>query len=340
MKKKKQIPSSPVPLVSVLVSTYRAEEFLVGCLEDLTQQSLYQKGMVEVIVIDAFSPEDEVSVVYSFQEQFPDILYLRLPERETLYSAWNHGIRLARGKFLTNANTDDRHHPKALEKLADALKRHPKIDLVYADVYENSVPGQPFKETSGEVRYRYRKYSAPRALLHYQFGCQPMWRRELHESIGAFPAAMKAAGDYAFNLKFALAAHRAKHIDEVLGSFLVRDDSLSTDDDTSGREQRELRQRYFNPETVLSLFAADGRNASSPKQEARLFRELGNEALSFPLPWHPGQMFTDPELALLCFTEALKRDPNDLKTVRSLASLLQTLGRPEDAQALVESLNA
>ncbi len=28
--------------------------------------------------------------------------------RETLYQAWNRGIKQARGRYLTNANTDDR----------------------------------------------------------------------------------------------------------------------------------------------------------------------------------------------------------------------------------------
>src|SRR5687768_12897488 len=105
------------PLVTALVSTYRSEAFMQGCLQDLVEQTLYAQGALEIVVIDSGSPENERAIVEQFQRRHPRIVYLRT-ERETLYAAWNRGIGAAGGKYLTNANTDDRHRRDALEILA------------------------------------------------------------------------------------------------------------------------------------------------------------------------------------------------------------------------------
>ncbi|MBK6913999.1 MAG: glycosyltransferase family 2 protein [Ignavibacteriales bacterium] len=39
-----------------------------------------------------------------------------------MYKAWNRAIRIAKGKYITNANTDDLLRRDALEILAENLK--------------------------------------------------------------------------------------------------------------------------------------------------------------------------------------------------------------------------
>ena len=97
--------------VSAIVSTFNAAPYLLGCLENLLNQSLYRKGELEIIVIDSGSLQNEKGVVKEFQKKGYRIKYFRTDKRESLYAAWNHGIGLSEGKYLTNANTDDRHAP-------------------------------------------------------------------------------------------------------------------------------------------------------------------------------------------------------------------------------------
>src|SRR5208337_1903982 len=105
--------SSPAPdsqiLVSAIVSTYNAERFLRGCLEDLEAQTIAAR--LEIIVVDSGSHQNEQAIVEEFQRRYNNIVYIRTEERESLYAAWNRGVKAARGKYLTNANTDDRHRP-------------------------------------------------------------------------------------------------------------------------------------------------------------------------------------------------------------------------------------
>jgi glycosyltransferase involved in cell wall biosynthesis len=101
-------------LISAIVSTYNSEQFMRGCLEDLLAQTIADR--MEIIVIDSASAQNEGAIVKEFQGRCGRIKYLRTPERESVYAAWNRGIKIAEGKYVTNANTDDRHRPDAFEK--------------------------------------------------------------------------------------------------------------------------------------------------------------------------------------------------------------------------------
>ena len=118
-------------LVSALVSTYGSERFIRGCLADLEAQTIADR--VEIIVVDSCSPQNERAVVEEFQEQYDNIKYIRTERRETVYHAWNRAAQAAAGRYLTNANTDDRHRPDAFEILARELEDRPDCAVAYAD---------------------------------------------------------------------------------------------------------------------------------------------------------------------------------------------------------------
>ena len=64
------------------------------------------------------------------------------------------------------------------------------------------------------------------ALLRGCFlGPMPMWRKSLHDEYGMFNTDYHSAGDYEFWLRLASKGVKFHHIKEVLGAYLVRDDS-------------------------------------------------------------------------------------------------------------------
>ncbi len=145
--------------VSAIVSTYNSENFIRGCLEDLINQTFYRKGLLEIIVIDSGSQENEQAIVQEFQALYAHIFYERT-ERETLYAAWNRGIKLARGKYITNANTDDRHRADALEVLADTLDNNPDIGLAYGDCLITENQNETFEKNSSQNCYVFFRSAA------------------------------------------------------------------------------------------------------------------------------------------------------------------------------------
>ncbi|MEG4398154.1 FkbM family methyltransferase [Microcoleus sp. N9_B2] len=221
--------------VSAIVSTYNSENFIRGCLEDLVNQTLYQKGALEIIVIDSNSQQNEGAVVREFQGKYPNIIYCRIPERETIYAAWNRGIQMSRGRYITNANADDRHRPDALEIMANYLDSQPETALVYGDQLITNVVNDTWAGTQSKTRWNWPEFSYGELEQRCITGSQPMWRKSLHEKHGYFRAELTAAGDYEFWLRIGKTENMCR-IPEAIGLYYHNEQGLEYG---SGRSQQE-----------------------------------------------------------------------------------------------------
>ena len=107
---------------TIIVSLYNAATKLPLFLKTLKHQTLIQKGQAEVILMDSGSPTDEYQVFQQLATElnYP-ILYARSPQRETIQSAWNRGIKLARSPYLAFLGVDETILPDCLEVLAQEL---------------------------------------------------------------------------------------------------------------------------------------------------------------------------------------------------------------------------
>ncbi|EKD34389.1 MAG: hypothetical protein ACD_75C02363G0001, partial [uncultured bacterium] len=239
-------PKSTVPsaTVSAIVSTYKSERFMRGCLEDLVGQTLFAQGKLEVIIIDSDSPQKEGEIASEFQERYANIHYIRSPERESIYQAWNRSIRAASGRYVTNANTDDRHRADAFERMADCLDENPDVALVYGDVFVTNLANQTFEHN---IRYGYQirpDYSPEIMLSGCHMGPQPMWRRAVHDEIGYFSQDLISAGDYEFWCRIAR-NHRLLHIPQFLGLYFENPQGFANSDTTlSRRETAAIKVTY------------------------------------------------------------------------------------------------
>ena len=207
--------------VSVIVSTYKSAEFIWGCLEDLVTQTLYEKGEVEIIIIDSASPENEGEIIQEFQENYPNIIYQRTKERETLYRAWNRAIKLARGSYITNGNTDDRRCFNALEIMANYLDNNREISLVYADQLITTLKNDTFATTPALKHWNWPNYSYQQMRQGCCVGSQPMWRKMLHDKYGYFQENFRCAGDYEFWLRIGSQGEKMALIPEILGLYYL-----------------------------------------------------------------------------------------------------------------------
>lgn len=230
--------------VSAIVSTYKGERFMDGRLRDLLNQTLGEK--LEIIVIDSGSPENERGLVEHYARQHKNIHYIRTEERETVYQAWNRGIRAARGRYVTNANTDDRLRPDALERLARELDDNPGIALVYGDFFITCFENMDFHR---HVRCGYSikpEYSSSIMLSGCHMGPQPMWRKSVHGEIGYFDESFTSAGDYEFWCRLAL-KYPMKRIPEFLGLYLHNPAGIANGNRELGqRETERVRKMYHD----------------------------------------------------------------------------------------------
>lgn len=250
--------------VSAIVSTYNAESFMEGCMENLVNQSLFKQGELEIVVIDACSEENEKEIVKRFQSENDNITYIRTDERETLYASWNRGIQVARGTYITSANTDDRHKHDALEKLANYLDDYPEIALTYPGQIDTSVPNETFETTSSEKVLDWPVYTYEELEHHCIIGSQPIWRRSLHEKHGLFRDTFKSAGDYEFWLRVGKEEKFFRY-PEVLGLYYRNPKGIEHSSDTSKREALEIWEEYGMFERGIPVIL-NGRVITSPEQ--------------------------------------------------------------------------
>lgn len=236
-------------LVSAIVSTYKSERYIRAAIEDLFAQTLYAKGQMEIVIINSNSPENEDEIIRELIAGRPNVVYHKTPERETLYKAWNRAIELSSGKYITNANTDDRHLPHALERMAQALEARADCILAYADIAVTDDPQVTVGASPVPCQYRWPEYDRQLYFINSFAGPQPMWRRSAHERYGFFDPEMKSAGDYDLFLRFAAGDEKFLHIPEVLGLMLRSNDSVGLSNaELTARETVLARNRSWRAE--------------------------------------------------------------------------------------------
>ena len=272
-------PARP-PRVTAIVSAYNSERFLRGCLEDLEAQTIAHE--LEIIVVDTASPQNERALVTEFQQRYSNIVYIRTEQRETVYGAWNRGLQAAHAPYVTNANTDDRHRPDALEKLAANLDAHPEITLVYADCLITRTENERFETAHPVGRFQWLDFD-PQALLSR--GCfvgpQPMWRRQVHEEHGYFDAQFVSAGDYEFWLRLAQ-NRKFLHVKETLGLYL--ESPTSVEHSSQDRVKREVPMAQDRYKKVLLAPAGTAIPFKPPQALPQPMEGRTRKAASIVLP--------------------------------------------------------
>ena len=271
--------------VSAIVSTYNSEKFIQGCLDDLFDQSLYKQGQLEIVIVDSGSQQGEWELIQGMSQrpEFEHMLAIRTEERETLYAAWNRAIKLSRGKYIINANTDDRHMFYALEELADTLNNKPEAALVYGNCYYSTVANETYEQNDGTRLFRPPTYFAPALLLYYPFGPQPMWRKSVHDEIGLFDETYKAVGDWDFAIRLGQ-RYRALHVDKYLGLHYVGDGTISNRPGLKERENTRVRNKYQNLYTIETLYRREGVLSEYRHQKALMLSDLHKRANKFVCP--------------------------------------------------------
>ena len=111
------------------------------------------------------------------------------------------GIKASTGKYISNANTDDRHRKNAFEVMTNILETLPEIALVYADVIITETENEIFEKCTPVGYYSWMNFKRKNLFKGCFIGPQPMWRKDVHEEYGYFDDSFMTSGDYEFWLR-------------------------------------------------------------------------------------------------------------------------------------------
>lgn len=231
--------------VSVIVSLYNAADKLPLFLKVLAQQTLCQKGEVEVILVDSGSPDQEYQVFKQLVEQLPiPMVYLRSHNRETIQNAWNRGILLSRSPYLTFLGVDETILPQCLEVLAQELEENSDIDWVISHslVTEVDVQGNHLRDI---MLYDRANYDQNLVYLEtcYLSLVGGLYRKNIHDRFGYYDINYRGAGDTEFKNRV-LPHIKTKMVNRVLGLFWNYPDARTTQSPMA--EIEDIRAWYLH----------------------------------------------------------------------------------------------
>ena len=237
--------------VSAIVSVYNSEKFIKGCLKDLVDQSLFEKNQLEIILVNTGSQQNEETIIKEYQKLYKNIKYIKTEDRETIYSAWNRGINAASGKYITNANTDDRHKKDALEIMSKVLDDNDQIDVVYADQFKTTTINDSWNSLNKKDEQKWGSFDKDLLLFGCFIGPQPLWRKNLHEKFGLFNDQLKVVGDYEFWLRISRSA-KFYHLPESLGIYYYSLNSAEHREmDLTDSENRVIQEYYLSQNILV-----------------------------------------------------------------------------------------
>ena len=321
--------SSEKFLVSAIVSSYNSERFIKSCLENLENQTIADR--LEIIVVNSGSQQNEEKIIKKFQDKYSNIKYIKTDQRETVYAAWNRGVKAATGKYITNANTDDRHRPDAMEIMVRALEENPAVGAVYAETLITDKENETFENNSARQYFNRPNFNLRQMLLFSFFGPQPMWRRSVHQRIGYFDESLSVAGDYEFFIRLAR-EFGALHIGEIIGLYTCRSRSIENHNRRKCvSETFQVLKDYRNTIPLEDIYP-DLKSENKPEKAlAACLADQGNCCLFGDLP--------DIESALRYYNQAFENGYTEPELTANLGVALWMSGNQTQGMELLQRIS-
>jgi glycosyltransferase involved in cell wall biosynthesis len=120
-----------LPRVVACMPAWNSEKFIEETLQSLAAQTY---GNLELLISDDASSDRTASICQEFARTHERVRYIRQPRRLGWIGNVNSLLRVAQGDYLFFAFHDDPLRPSYVERLVDALERHPDAVLAFADV--------------------------------------------------------------------------------------------------------------------------------------------------------------------------------------------------------------
>ncbi|MBS3955551.1 MAG: glycosyltransferase [Methylomicrobium sp.] len=178
----------PLPFISVIVAVYNGANTIQQCIDSIAQQTYPNK---ELIVIDGGSKDGTDSLLEANQEL---ISYWISEPDSGIYSAWNKGLRQAKGEWICFLGADDYFWDElVLERMAEQLTMiSADIRVAYGQIMLLSNDGESLYPIGESWQAAKRRFSQVMSIPHPGL----MHRRGLFEQHGVFDESFRIAGDY------------------------------------------------------------------------------------------------------------------------------------------------
>jgi CDP-glycerol glycerophosphotransferase len=203
------------PLISIVIPTYNVGDYIVACLDAITNQAFQE---IEIVVVDGGSSDNTRELVEQRRLHEPR-LSVSYHGRIGPGNARNEGVRLARGEYLWFVDGDDMISPDCLTAISERLRAEQPDVLVinHAIVYGKGtlVPGQDSNLIAAAEPVSLTVARWPRLIDLSVVSWNKIVRREFLESVGAKFLPVWPHEDVPVSCSLLLAAERLSVLRDV-----------------------------------------------------------------------------------------------------------------------------
>lgn len=212
--------------VSVIIPVYNTEKYLAACIDSV----LKQEGVtVEIFLVDDGSTDSSGDICDHYAEKYDNIQTIQIANSGQSV-AKNMGLKLAKGRYVTFTDSDDRMTPHMLSKMVSAGDNH-HADIICCGFQQIDEQGHVSHLGSTNKEY---VLNHEEALVHlyakdkiYSQCWTKLYRLQTlrHHKVENEP--IRFDEDLTFNIKAFKVAQTTVIVDEPLYIYTYRQDSVA-----------------------------------------------------------------------------------------------------------------
>lgn len=208
-------PTTPEPLVTVLVPTFNRRRYLPAAVGSVVEQTY--RNLQIIVINDGGTPVRDI--VKSFND--PRILLLERKQNRGKACSLNQALGYAEGKYIAYLDDDDIYYPHHVETLVGLLEGPGDCGAAYSDLYKTHCRIRPDggRTVLGKVVTISRDFDRW-FLLHFNhvLHISLMHRRDLLDKTGPYNESVSVLIDWDMTRRLAFFTDFA-HSNEITGEF-------------------------------------------------------------------------------------------------------------------------
>jgi GT2 family glycosyltransferase len=230
------------PRISIITPSLNQAEFIEQTISSVLGQGYPN---LEYIVIDGGSTDGAVDIIRKYESH---LAYWVSEKDGGQSNAINKGLKLATGDIIAYLNSDDYYLDGAFERVANAYRDDPGVDLWHGRCRIVDQYGAKVDEQIGSIRrydeildlwgvwWKGRNFVQPEVF----------WTRRIGEKIGAFREDLHLVMDYEYWLRILSAGGTAGFMDAEVAAFRLQPNQKSTQPARTAEEHlRVVQPRIF-----------------------------------------------------------------------------------------------
>jgi glycosyltransferase involved in cell wall biosynthesis len=198
------------PLVSIITAVYNSERFLEKTIQSVISQT-YEN--IEYIIIDGGSIDGSINIIKKYHGAID--YWISEPDKG-IYEAFNKGVLVSKGDWVSFLGAGDMYYEKAIENYVDRIFESREKDLEYISSRNELISEEGKVLRIIGSQWQWKHFKRQMSVAHVG----SLHHKRLFQKYGYFDPTYKISGDYELLLR-AGENLRAGYIDEITTKILI-----------------------------------------------------------------------------------------------------------------------